>query len=96
MNNAGIMHLGGLEALSFDNFDKSMALNVKVALRLTQLSTAWLEKSAIKAIVNVSSIAGMRAYPGPLAYKLSKATLDHLTRCSAIGQASHSHLLSEN
>ena len=88
VNNAGIMHLGGLEALTLTDFDNSMALNVKVALRLTQLSTPWLEKSAIKAIVNVSSIAGMRAYAGPLAYKLSKATLDHLTRCSAIDLAS--------
>ncbi len=40
--------------------------------------------SAVKSIVNVSSIAGMRAYPGALAYKMSKAAMDQLTRCSAL------------
>ena len=41
-------------------------------------------KSSLKAIVNVSSIAGLRASPGSLAYKISKAAMDQLTRCSAI------------
>ena len=35
-------------------------------------------------IVNVSSIAGMRAYPGALAYKMSKAAMDQMTRCVAL------------
>ena len=38
----------------------------------------------LKAIVNVSSIAGLRASPGSLAYKISKAAMDQLTRCSAL------------
>ena len=37
-----------------------------------------------KAVVNVSSIAGLRAYPGAIAYKMSKAGMDQLTRCSAV------------
>merc|ERR1712223_1682702 len=64
--------------------DEAMDINVKSALKLTQLATKWLEKSSLKAIVNVSSIAGLRAYPGSMAYKLSKAALDQLTRCSAL------------
>ena len=35
-------------------------------------------------IVNVSSIAGLRAYPGALAYKMSKAAMDQMTRCTAL------------
>ncbi len=35
-------------------------------------------------MVNVSSIAGLRAYTGGLAYKMSKAAMDQLTRCSAL------------
>ena len=38
----------------------------------------------LKAIVNVSSIAGLRASTGSLAYKISKAAMDQLTRCSAL------------
>lgn len=40
-------------------------------------------------IVNVSSIAGLRAYPGALAYKMSKAAMDQMTRCVALEVASH-------
>ena len=87
VNNAGIMHLSTLETLTSKQLDEAMELNLKVALKLTQLCTSWLEKSDLKAIVNVSSIAGLRAYPGGLAYKLSKAALDHLTQCSAIDLA---------
>src|SRR4030095_7522259 len=34
-------------------------------------------------IVNVSSVTGLRAFPGVLAYCVSKAGVDRLTRCSA-------------
>jgi NAD(P)-dependent dehydrogenase (short-subunit alcohol dehydrogenase family) len=36
------------------------------------------------AIVNVSSVTGLRAFPGVLAYCVSKAGLDQLTRCAAL------------
>jgi NAD(P)-dependent dehydrogenase (short-subunit alcohol dehydrogenase family) len=39
-------------------------------------------------IVNVSSVVGLRAFPGILAYCVSKAALDHLTRCAALELAS--------
>jgi Dehydrogenases with different specificities (related to short-chain alcohol dehydrogenases) len=35
-------------------------------------------------IVNVSSVTGLRAFPGVLAYCVSKAALDQLTRCAAL------------
>ena len=38
-------------------------------------------------IVNVSSVAGPRAYPGLLAYCVSKAGVDSLTRCAALDLA---------
>jgi NAD(P)-dependent dehydrogenase (short-subunit alcohol dehydrogenase family) len=34
--------------------------------------------------VNVSSVTGIRAFPGVLAYCVSKAALDQLTRCLAL------------
>ena len=37
----------------------------------------------------MSSIAGLRAYPGALAYKMSKAALDQMTRCVALEVAGH-------
>ena len=84
VNNAGIMHTENLAKLTGAKLDEAMDLNVKTVLYLTQLATNWLENSPLKAIVNVSSISGLRAYPGTLAYKVSKAALDQLTRCSAL------------
>lgn len=35
-------------------------------------------------IVNVSSITGLRSFPGILAYCTSKSAVDQLTRCVAL------------
>ena len=35
-------------------------------------------------IVNVSSVTGLRAFPGVLAYCVSKAAVDQMTRCAAL------------
>ena len=35
-------------------------------------------------VVNVSSVTGTRAFPNVLAYCVSKAAMDQLTRCSAL------------
>jgi NAD(P)-dependent dehydrogenase (short-subunit alcohol dehydrogenase family) len=35
-------------------------------------------------VVNVSSVNGLRSFPGVLAYCVSKAALDQLTRCAAL------------
>ena len=40
-------------------------------------------------VVNVSSITGLRAFPGILGYCVSKAGLDQLTRCAALELAPH-------
>ena len=78
------MYSENLESTTSEGFDVSMNLNVKSAMKLIQLSTKHFETSTIKSVVNVSSIAGLRAYPGALAYKLSKAAMDQLTRCSSL------------
>jgi NAD(P)-dependent dehydrogenase (short-subunit alcohol dehydrogenase family) len=45
--------------------------------------------SARGSIVNVSSVTGLRAFPGVLAYCVSKAGVDQLTRCAALELAPH-------
>jgi NAD(P)-dependent dehydrogenase (short-subunit alcohol dehydrogenase family) len=39
------------------------------------------------AVVNLSSVGGMRPYPNLIAYCVSKAALDQLTRCTALDVA---------
>lgn len=37
-------------------------------------------------IVNVSSVNGLRSFPGVLAYNISKSAVDQMTRCVALGK----------
>src|SRR5207248_3321688 len=43
--------------------------------------------TAMPSVVNVSSVTGLRAFPGVLAYCVSKAGVDQLTRCAALDLA---------
>jgi NAD(P)-dependent dehydrogenase (short-subunit alcohol dehydrogenase family) len=40
-------------------------------------------------VINVSSVNGLRAFAGVLAYCVSKAGVDQLTRCAALEMAPH-------
>ena len=83
INNAGVLARTDFTSLSMEEVDTSMQINLKSAVKLTQACLPYL-KEAQGSVVNVSSIAGLRAYPGALAYKMSKAALDQMTRCVAL------------
>ena len=83
VNNAGYLARENFIEVSSEDIDKSMAVNLKSAVKLSQASLPHLQRSGGN-IVNVSSIAGLRAYPGALAYKMSKAAMDQMTRCVAL------------
>ena len=84
VNNAGIFRRETLANMTSESFETSMNVNVRSALLLTQAAVKYLEVSTVKAVVNVSSIAGLRAYLGALGYKISKAAMDQMTRCNAL------------
>ena len=84
VNNAGIVRRETLANMTCKSFETSMNVNVRSALLLTQAAVKYLECSSVKAVVNVSSIAGLRAYLGTLGYKMSKAAMDQMTRCNAL------------
>ena len=83
VNNAGYLARESFTDVTSEEIDKSMAVNLKSAVKLSQASLSHLQRSKGN-IVNVSSIAGLRAYPGALAYKMSKAAMDQMTRCVAL------------
>ena len=58
-------------------------VNMRSVFQLLQLSLPHLEKRP-GSVVNVSSVTGTRAFPGILAYCVSKAGVDQLTRCTAL------------
>jgi len=83
VNSAGVIKNGSIETTSMDDWDKMMDLNVRSVFALIQKCTPHLE-SAKGSVVNVSSVAGTRAFPNLLSYCVSKAAVDQLTRCVAL------------
>ncbi len=86
VNAAGIILNGSIENTTLDNWDKMMNINVRVVFSLMQKCVPHLEKTQGN-IVNVSSVAGTRAFSNILAYGVSKAAVDQLTRCAALDLA---------
>jgi NAD(P)-dependent dehydrogenase (short-subunit alcohol dehydrogenase family) len=86
VNAAGVIASGALQATTDDVWDSMMAVNLRAPFRLMRAAAPHL--TARKgAVVNVSSVNGLRSFPGVLAYCVSKAGVDHLTRCAAIEMA---------
>lgn len=83
VNAAGHLSNGTIENTSVEAWDDMMNVNVRAPFQLMQKALPSLIERRGN-IVNVSSVTGLRAFPGVLAYCVSKAALDQLTRCSAL------------
>jgi len=87
VNAAGIIKSATLENTTLDEWDKMLNINLRSVFYLMQRCLPHLEASKGN-VVNVSSVTGTRAFPGVLAYCVSKAGIDQLTRCAALELAS--------
>lgn len=83
VNAAGILELGDVTSTTLEDYDRMMNINVRSVLHLMQLFLPSLTERTGN-IVNVSSVTGLRAFPGLLSYCVSKAAVDQLTRCTAL------------
>jgi NAD(P)-dependent dehydrogenase (short-subunit alcohol dehydrogenase family) len=83
VNAAGHIANGTVENTSIEEWDAMMSVNLRAVFNLMQQSLPLLEARRGN-IVNISSVTGLRAFPGVLAYCVSKAGLDQLTRCAAL------------
>lgn len=83
VNAAGIIASGTIESTSLKDWDYMMDINLRSVFHLMQLCLPSLIEREGN-IVNVSSVTGLRAFPGVLAYCVSKAGVDQLTRCAAL------------
>ncbi|KAJ8919150.1 hypothetical protein NQ315_012136 [Exocentrus adspersus] len=86
VNNAGILESGSIQNTDLNQYDRVMNTNVRSIYHLTSLAVPHLIETKGN-IVNVSSVNGIRAFPGVLAYCMSKAAVDQFTRCAALDLA---------
>ena len=87
VNAAGHIANGTIENTPLADWDAMMNVNLRAVFILIQQAVPSLIERKGN-IINVSSVTGLRAFPGVLAYCVSKAGLDQLTRCAALELAS--------
>jgi NAD(P)-dependent dehydrogenase (short-subunit alcohol dehydrogenase family) len=87
VNAAGIIGSGTIETTTDAQWDEMLDINARAPFRLMQAAVPALIASK-GSVVNVSSVTGLRSFPGVLAYCVSKSAIDQLTRCAALELAS--------
>lgn len=87
VNNAGVFRSDDIIGFDMAAFDVVFDANVRSVITLTQLSIPHLEQAKGN-IVNISSVAGLKAVPNFFSYCMSKATLDQFTKLCAVSLAS--------
>lgn len=83
VNAAGHLANGTIEDTTLAAWDAMMDVNLRAVFSMMQEAVPHLEKRRGN-VVNVSSVTGLRSFPGVLAYCVSKAGVDQLTRCAAL------------
>lgn len=85
---AGILTSGGMDNETDEGFDRLMDVNLKASWLV--LKRTWEALKAAKgSAVLVSSVTGLRSFPGLVGYCVSKAAVDQLVRVAALDGAPH-------
>jgi 3-oxoacyl-[acyl-carrier protein] reductase len=90
VNNAGWntgVPFRDLDALTVDIWDHIQEVNLRGPFFLARAAARYLRAHGAGRIVNVASVAGLRAAGSSIAYAVAKAGLIHLTRCLAVAMA---------
>jgi NAD(P)-dependent dehydrogenase (short-subunit alcohol dehydrogenase family) len=83
VNAAGIIGFGTIENTTLDDWHEMFDINVVSVFRLTQLALPHLIERKGNVVI-VSSVTGVRSFPGVLAYCSSKSAVDQFARCAAL------------
>ncbi len=91
VNNAGIAIFKPILDVSFEDWSRVLAVNLTGPFLCAQAAAPLMRDSGGGAIVNITSISGLRASTLRTAYGTSKAGLAHLTQQQAVelGRARH-------
>jgi NAD(P)-dependent dehydrogenase (short-subunit alcohol dehydrogenase family) len=83
VNAAGVIGTGTVADASRETWDAMLEINLHATIELMRAAIPHLEKTG-GCVVNLSSVAGLRAFPGITPYAVSKAAVDQLTHCAAL------------
>ncbi len=90
VNNAAIMKGGSLMDMDEANLQEHFDVNIKGCFSCSQLiAKQMIKQGSGGRIIVISSVDGMEAEEGVVAYSSSKASLIMMTKCMAVELASH-------
>ena len=81
--NAGVLHAAPLAEWTVEDWDRTMAVNLRAPFLLAQAAAPHLADSSVASMVFTSSTGALRGHAGMPAYGASKAGLVNLVRCLA-------------
>lgn len=83
INNAGVAQNTPFEEISIEEFDRIMAINLRVPFFLTRETITFLKKSSSATIINIASVVAHSGYPQQSIYTASKHALLGMTKSIA-------------
>ncbi len=89
VNNAGIAPQNPAEDVTEEDFDATLAVNLKGTFFTSQAAGRVMIGQRYGRIINVGSQAGAVALPGESVYCMTKAAIAHLTKCLAVEWGRH-------
>ena len=84
VNNAGISPENPAENVREEDFDATLAVNLKGTFFASQVAGRVMIRQNYGRIINMSSQAGFVALPTESIYCMTKAAISHLTKCLAV------------
>jgi NAD(P)-dependent dehydrogenase (short-subunit alcohol dehydrogenase family) len=89
VNNAGIAPGNLAEDVTEEDFDRTLAVNLKGTFFASQYTARHMIRQKSGNIVNMGSQAGFAALPTESIYCMTKAGIAHLTKCLAVEWGKH-------
>ncbi len=84
VNNAGVAPVNLAENVREEDFDRTVAINLKGTFFASQAAGRIMIEQRSGRIINMSSQAGFAALPTESVYCMTKAGIAHLTKCLAV------------
>jgi len=82
INNAGLHRGGGLDRISDEDWEATLATNLSGPMRMVRALVGLIPQGG--SVVNVGAVVGFRGFPGDSCYGASKAGLTGLTHVLAV------------